>query len=195
MPGGATARKANMNTIIRYRHWIYGARQTWPPLKSQKASAPPQAANELRAGESNEQSPPLVTSETPDSANSLNPSSKAPLTPPPRDTENSETSRKSGVTAPTKNVPRNDETLLTLIDSELFSNGQPSWEGGAEELQRELTKDGSACAREARLLLNWNGAAARYLGRLWRCHPERVQRLSHEDARRWRIHQADTLDT
>jgi hypothetical protein len=51
---------------------------------------------------------------------------------------------------------------LTLIDSELFSNGQPTWEGGAEELQRELIKEGSACAREARQLLNWNGAAARY---------------------------------
>ena len=33
--------------------------------------------------------------------------------------------------------------LLTLIDSELFRNGQPTWEGGAEELQRELTKDGA----------------------------------------------------
>ena len=53
--------------------------------------------------------------------------------------------------------------LLTLIDSELFRNGQPTWEGGAEELQRELTKEGSACAREARQLLNWNGAAARLL--------------------------------
>jgi hypothetical protein len=180
------------NRIIRHRHWIY-----WEQLRPQlspKACPPPQAANEPRAGESTEQSPPPVTPETPDSANSLNPSSTR-LTPPPRDTENAETSRKSGVTAPTKNVPRNDETLLTLIDSELFSNGQSTWEGGAEELQRELTKEGSACAREARQLLNWNGAAARYLGRLWCRHPERVERLSHQDARRWRIHQAATADT
>ena len=53
MPGGATARKANMNTIIRYRHWLYGARQTMPRLDSPKAEA--QAENE--------QSPPPATRE------------------------------------------------------------------------------------------------------------------------------------
>jgi DNA-directed RNA polymerase specialized sigma24 family protein len=61
-----------MNTI-GYRNRFYQARQTWPRLDSPKASA--QSANELRAA--NEQGPPLVTPETPDSANSLNPSSKA----------------------------------------------------------------------------------------------------------------------
>ena len=171
---------------------FYGARQTWPQLDPPKACPPPQAArNEQRTDESNEQSPPPVTPETPDSANSLNPSSKAPPTPPPRGTENSETSRESGVqgvTAPTKNVSLNDETLLTLIDSELFRNGQPTWEGGAEELQRELTKDGSPCAREARQLLNWNGACARYLGRLHRAHPERIVRIHHNRARKWLIY-------
>jgi hypothetical protein len=172
---------------IGYRHPLYGARQTWPRLDSLKACPPPQAANEPRASESTKQSRPPVTPETPDSANSLNPLSTR-LTPPPRDTENSETSRKSGVTAPTKNVPRNDETLLTLIDSELFSNGQPTWEGGAEELQRELTKDGSACAREARQLLTWNGACARLLGRLHHAHPERIGRIHHNRARKWLIY-------
>ena len=116
-----------MNTI-GYRNRFYQPRQTWPQLDPPKACPPPQAArNEQRTDESNEQSPPPVTRETPDSANSLDPSSKVPPTPPPRDTENSETSRKSGVTAPTKNVSLNDETVLTLIDSELFRNGQPTW--------------------------------------------------------------------
>src|SRR6476659_1023077 len=105
----------------------YQASQIWPRLDPPKACPTPQAANEPRTGESNEprsaneQGPTLQTPETPetpDSANPLNPSSKAP--PAPRDTQNS-------------------ETLLTLIDSELFRNGQPNWEGGAEELQRELT--------------------------------------------------------
>ena len=175
------------NGFIRYRHRIYGE-QLRPRLDSPKAAPPPQAANELRAA--NEQSPPPETPETPDS-------SKAPQ-PPLGDTQNSETSRKSGVQgvpAPTKDISLNAETLLTLIDSELWRNGQSSWEGGAEELKRELTREGSACAREARWLLNWNGACARLLGRLWRCHPERVARLSHENARRWRIHPADTVDT
>ena len=111
-----------MNTI-GYRNPRFYQARTMPRLDPPKATTPPRAANE--------QGPPAVTPETPDSANSLNPSSTR-LTPPPRDTENSETPRKSGVTAPAKNVPRNDETLLTLIDSELFSNGQSTWEGGAE---------------------------------------------------------------
>jgi hypothetical protein len=84
--------------------------------------------------------------------------------------------------------------LLTLIDSELFSNGQPHWEGGAEELQRELTKEGSACALEARRLLNWNGACARHLGRLHHAHPERIARIHHNHAREWLIyHPASTV--
>jgi hypothetical protein len=89
-------------STIGYRNRFYQARQTMPRLDSPKAAPPPQAANEPRAGELNEQSPPPVT---PDSANSLNSSSKAP--PPPGDTQNS-------------------ETLLTLIDSELWRNGQPT---------------------------------------------------------------------
>jgi hypothetical protein len=47
--------------------------------------------------------------------------------------------------------------------------------------------------QDAIQLLSWNGAAARYLGRLWRCHPGRVERLSLEDARRWRIRPASTV--
>ena len=78
--------------------------------------------------------------------------------------------------------------LLTLIDSELFSNGQPTWEGGAEELQRELTKEGSACALEARQLLTWNGACARLLGRLHHAHPKRIDRIHHNHAREWLIY-------
>ena len=67
--------------------------------------------------------------------------------------------------------------LLAMIDSEIFENGSPQfWEGSAEELQSELTRDVSNCAREARHILNWNGATARYLGQLARAHPERVQR-------------------
>jgi hypothetical protein len=87
--------------------------------------------------------------------------------------------------------------LLTLADSEIYKDNlrESPWEGSAEQLERELTREGSACAREARLLLSWNGSTARYLGKLWRAHPERVERLSHEDARRWRIRPADTVDT
>ena len=154
---------------IGYRHRLY---QVTNLASAQFAESFSSSGKRTASEESNEQRPPP---ETPDSANSLSSSSKAPP-PPHRDTQNS-------------------EMLLTLIDSELWRNGQPSWEGGAEELQRELTKDRSACAREARRLLNWNGATARYLGRLWRAHPERVERLSHQDARRWRIRPPDTVDT
>jgi uncharacterized protein DUF5906 len=81
--------------------------------------------------------------------------------------------------------------LLAMIDSEIFCNGSPPfWEGSAEELQRKLTRDESDCAREARQLLNWNGATARYLGRLYNAHPERVERLHSEHSRGWRIHRA-----
>ena len=85
--------------------------------------------------------------------------------------------------------------LLTLIDSELFSNAQPAWEGGAEELQHELTREGSACAREARQLLKWNGACARLLGRLHHARPERIARIHHNHARAWLIYcsQASTV--
>jgi hypothetical protein len=78
--------------------------------------------------------------------------------------------------------------LLTLIDCELFSNGQPTWEGGAEELARELTKEGSQ-------LLTWNGACARLLGRLHHAHPERIARIHHNHAREWLIYcsQASTV--
>jgi Protein of unknown function (DUF3631) len=54
-----------MNTIIRYRHPIYGAEQTGPRLDTPKAEPPPQAANEPRADESNEQSPPLDSPKAP----------------------------------------------------------------------------------------------------------------------------------
>jgi hypothetical protein len=78
--------------------------------------------------------------------------------------------------------------LLTMIDSEIFKDDLcESWEGSAEELERQLTRDGSICAREARQLLNWNGAAARHLGQLWRAHPERIERLHNKHSRAWRI--------
>ena len=87
--------------------------------------------------------------------------------------------------------------LLTLADIEIFKDNlrESPWEGSAEQLERELTREGSACAREARQLLSWNGSTARYLGKLWRAHPERVERLSHQNARRWRIRPPDTADT
>jgi hypothetical protein len=79
--------------------------------------------------------------------------------------------------------------LLAMIDSEIFGNGSPPfWEGSAEELKSELTRDVSDCAREARQLLDWNGSTARYLGQLARAHPERVERRHTEYSRRWRIH-------
>ena len=65
--------------------------------------------------------------------------------------------------------------------------------GKSEFKKRKKPSPARVCAREARQLLSWNGAAARYLGRLKRCHPERVGRLSHEDARRWRIRPASTV--
>ena len=155
---------------IGFRNRFYQARQTWPQLHPPKASA--QAANELRAA--NEPSPPAVTPETSEKANPLNPS--------------------AGVEQPEPCM-----RLLSFIDCELFRNGQPNWEGGAEELQRELTKDGSACAREARRLLNWNGACARLLGRLHRACPERIARIHHNHARKWLIYHLsfhrDTSDT
>ena len=160
----------NLNTI-GYRNRFYEPRQTWPQLDPPKAYPPPQAArNEQRTDESNEQSPPPVTPETPDSANSLNPSAGVEQFEP-------------------------YMRLLRLIDSELWRNGQPTWEGGAEELQRELTKEGSPCARKARQLLKWNGACARLLGRLHHAHPERIARIHHNHARAWLIYcsQASTV--
>ena len=54
-----------ISRFIRYRHWIYGAEQAIPRLDSPKASAPPQAANEPRANESNEQGAPPDSSKAP----------------------------------------------------------------------------------------------------------------------------------
>ena len=48
---------------IGFRHKLYQPRQTWPRLDPLKACPPPQAANELPSGESNEQSPPPATRE------------------------------------------------------------------------------------------------------------------------------------
>jgi hypothetical protein len=89
--------------------------------------------------------------------------------------------------------------LLAMVDLEIFSDSQQPWEGSAEELERKLTREGSVCCREARQLLNWNGAAARHLGRLYRAHPERVQRFHHTTRREWKIFPPDaprdTYDT
>ena len=137
---------------------FYQARHTWPQPDSSKAC--PQAANEPRAGESNKPSPPPVTPETPNSANSLNPSAGV---------EQSEPYMR----------------LLTLIDCELCRNGQSTWEGGAKELQRELTKErermraGSPPASH----LEWSVCAPSH-----RAHPERIARIHHTRAREWLIY-------
>jgi DNA-binding transcriptional regulator YiaG len=65
--------RRNMNTIDYRNPRFYQARHMPQPLPK----ACTQAANEPRARESNEQSPPAVTPVTPDSENPLNPSSKA----------------------------------------------------------------------------------------------------------------------
>src|SRR6476660_2209676 len=150
-----------MNTIGYRNPRFYQPRHM---LRLDPPQASAQAANEPRSA--NEQGPTLqtpVTPEPPDSANRMNP---------PAGVEQFEPYMR----------------LLTLIDAELFSNGQPTWEGGAEELQRELTKEGSACALEARQLLTWNGACARLLGRLHHAHPKRIDRIHHNHAREWLIY-------
>src|SRR6476660_1756258 len=47
-------REESENMRIGYRHWLYGARQTWPPLDSLKACQPPQAPAPPRPSEHSE---------------------------------------------------------------------------------------------------------------------------------------------
>jgi hypothetical protein len=59
--------------------------------------------------------------------------------------------------------------LLELIDKQLFESIAPGiWEGTANELERQLTKVGSAVAREARQLCSFSTACGTYLGSLRR---------------------------
>lgn len=78
--------------------------------------------------------------------------------------------------------------LLRLIDAELFqSDAAGAWEGGAEQLERELCTDSSGCRHEARKLFTFNTACGVYLGRLAKRHPERFSRKCTNKGNEWTI--------
>jgi hypothetical protein len=79
--------------------------------------------------------------------------------------------------------------LLRLIDEWLFEayeNGA-TWEGSAEQLERELCADNSKCRHEARKLFTFNTACGVYLSRLAKKHPERFGYSRSANARTWKI--------
>jgi hypothetical protein len=79
--------------------------------------------------------------------------------------------------------------LLEILDAELFGSPAPGcWEGSAAELERTLTKDGSAVGREARQLFSFPTACGTYLGRLQRLYPGRFETDHTRTGNRWTIH-------
>lgn len=78
--------------------------------------------------------------------------------------------------------------LLTLIDAQIFAGGETgAWNGTSEELERELTSDGSRVARSAAKLLNYRGACGRLLSQLSGRRPERVKNARTETRREWEV--------
>jgi hypothetical protein len=79
--------------------------------------------------------------------------------------------------------------LLNLIDGELFASYcSDSWQGSAEQLERELCSEGSKCRMEARKLFQFSTACGVYLGRLHKKYPNRVERHRDSASRTWTIH-------
>lgn len=86
--------------------------------------------------------------------------------------------------------------LLSLIDSECFKNphgGIRPWNGTAERLERELTHQDCAAAREAAKLLSYNTACGVYLARLKKIFPERFTQGRDHNARIWTIQPPEHL--
>jgi hypothetical protein len=78
--------------------------------------------------------------------------------------------------------------LLELIDTVLFASVAPGvWEGSANELERELTKDSSQVRREATQLLSFPVACGTYLGRLQKLNPSRFESKHTRSGNQWTI--------
>jgi hypothetical protein len=82
-----------------------------------------------------------------------------------------------------------ENRLLTLIDTELFKEGNARhWEGSAMELEKLLTDRDASTSYTARQLFSFNTACGVYLGRLAKKAPTRVsERRGHGGQRRWYI--------
>ena len=78
--------------------------------------------------------------------------------------------------------------LRGLIDAEIFAaDATTSWRGTADDLERELTQEGSRVYRAAKKLLDWRGACARYLGRLAKEKNPTVKEARTNQKREWII--------
>jgi hypothetical protein len=77
--------------------------------------------------------------------------------------------------------------LLNLINDQVFKNGDDTWEGSAEQLERLLAHEDSACRFEARRLFTFNTACGVYLGRLAKKQPGRFSYDRTSSARLWTI--------
>jgi hypothetical protein len=78
--------------------------------------------------------------------------------------------------------------LLELIDTALFdSPAAACWEGSANNLERELTKDSSLVRREAIQLLSFPVACGTYLGRLQKLYPARFKSEHTRTGNKWTI--------
>jgi hypothetical protein len=77
--------------------------------------------------------------------------------------------------------------LLNLINDQVFKNGDDTWEGSAEQLERLLAHEDSACRFEARRLFTFNTACGVYLGRLAKKQPGRFSYDRTRSTRLWTI--------
>jgi CHC2 zinc finger len=78
--------------------------------------------------------------------------------------------------------------LLRLIDDDLFQSAAAgSWEGSAEQLERELSGEESRCRNEARKLFTFNTACGVYLGRLAKRRPDRFSGEHTRRGNQWTI--------
>ena len=78
--------------------------------------------------------------------------------------------------------------LLELIDTVLFGSPAPGvWEGSANKLERELTRESSTVRREAAQLLSFPVACGTYLGRLQKLCPTRFESTHTRNGNQWII--------
>jgi hypothetical protein len=70
-----------------------------------------------------------------------------------------------------------EQTLLELIDDEIFTmkRGNVVWKGRARALANELKDPKKPCCKEAEKLLNFHNVAGKYLGRLEKQYPDRIE--------------------
>ena len=86
-------------------------------------------------------------------------------------------------------APDGDSSLLLLIDSALFYNGENAvgWEGTAAELERALTGKNSPVRFEAQELCRYSTALGQSLGYAERENPHRIHRRLLNGRTLWKI--------